>query len=77
MARKSLRYYKSLDYKLQLTFDREDKCWYAEFPELWGCMADGTTIQEAAEKALRVKDDWLEATHDHWFESLDWRPQSQ
>jgi polar amino acid transport system substrate-binding protein len=25
----------------------------------------------------RDADNWLEATHDHWFESLDWRPQSQ
>jgi|GEM_PF-1424693 len=59
---RDLNYYKSLNYRIELFFDPEDKVWYAEFPELSGCLAHGTTKEEALANAVEVKDAWLEVT---------------
>jgi antitoxin HicB len=57
---KSLEEYKKLDYKMVVQYDSKEKCFFVDFPELPGCMADGDTAAEAVEKALRVRDEWLE-----------------
>jgi len=59
---RGLNYYKSLNYRIELFFDSEDRVWYAEFPDLSGCLAHGTTKEEALANAVEVKDAWLEVT---------------
>ena len=59
---RDLNYYKSLNYRIELFFDSEDRVWYAEFPDLSGCLAHGTTKEEALANAVEVKDAWLEVT---------------
>jgi predicted RNase H-like HicB family nuclease len=56
---KGLLYYQSLNYEMHLKYDRDDKAWFVEFPELPGCIADGETIGKAIKRALKTKDDWL------------------
>ena len=62
------RYYKHFRYKLSVEYDVDDKVYYARFPELPGCMAHGQTKQAAVEFAMRVKDDWLDATYEKGWE---------
>ena len=38
----------------------EDGAYLAEVPELPGCMADGTTYQEALSNAERIIQEWIE-----------------
>lgn len=60
---KDLKYYQSIRYKMVWEYDKEDEVYFVRFPELPGCLAHGKTEQEALEAALKVKDQWLEATH--------------
>lgn len=59
---RDLNYYKSLNYRIELFFDPEDNVWYAEFPDLSGCLAHGMTKEEALVNAVEAKDGWLEVT---------------
>ncbi|HLE08947.1 MAG TPA: type II toxin-antitoxin system HicB family antitoxin [Thermodesulfobacteriota bacterium] len=54
---KDLKYYLKLDYKMDI--EVEDGVFFAKFPDLPGCMADGESYVEAAKKVLKVKDEWL------------------
>ncbi len=56
----SLDEYKRLNYKMVVQYNSKEKSYFVEFPELPGCMADAETLAEAVEKALRVKDEWIE-----------------
>ncbi len=60
MNKRDLQYYKGLNYKIELTFDSEDNCWYARLPELGDVLADGSTSDEALRKVLTLKDEILE-----------------
>jgi predicted RNase H-like HicB family nuclease len=47
-------------YELIIYWSREDQAFLAEVPELPGCMADGTSYEEALANAQRVIAEWIE-----------------
>ncbi|HEV7644266.1 MAG TPA: type II toxin-antitoxin system HicB family antitoxin [Pyrinomonadaceae bacterium] len=47
-------------YEIIIYWSNEDKAFIAEVPELAGCMADGSTHQEALANAEIVIQEWLE-----------------
>jgi predicted RNase H-like HicB family nuclease len=49
-----------LKYEIIIYWSNEDSAFLAEVPELPGCMADGTTYQEALANAEVVMQDWIE-----------------
>ena len=63
MNERSLAYYKSLNYKIQVEFSAEDDRWYARIPELWDTLVDAETPVEALQKAFGLKDEILEMAY--------------
>jgi len=59
MAEKKIAYYLSLPYRVEIRFDNEDGVWFARFPELPGCEADGSTREESLARAEEVKELWI------------------
>jgi len=51
-------------YEIILYWSDEDQAYIAEVPELPGCMADGTTYQEAVEAAEDVIEGWIETAQE-------------
>ncbi len=51
-------------YELIIYWSRADECFVVEVPELAGCMADGTTYQEAVTHAQLVIEQWLETARE-------------
>ena len=47
-------------YEVIIYWSDEDDVYVAEIPELPGCMADGSTYQEALANAEVVIDEWIE-----------------
>ena len=47
-------------YEIIIFWSEEDAAYVAEVPELPGCMADGSTYQEALRNVGRVIDEWIE-----------------
>jgi len=47
-------------YEIIIYWSDEDQAFIAEVPELTGCMADGTTYQEAIANAEVVMQEWIE-----------------
>ena len=47
-------------YEIIIFWSEEDDAFVAEVPELPGCMADGSTQQEALAHATEAIEDWLE-----------------
>lgn len=70
-----LNYYKSLNYRIELFFEPEEKYWYAEFPELPGCLAHGATKEEALANAIKAEEAWLEATFESGRDIPEPRPE--
>ncbi len=58
---KTLEYYLSLPYKLEITPDTEEGGYVAAYPELPGCLTVGETMAEAVKNAEDAKAAWLEA----------------
>lgn len=48
-----------IKYDIILYFSKEDKSFIAEVPELPGCMADGTSYQDALANAELVIQEWI------------------
>ena len=48
-------------YEILIFWSDEDQAFIAEVPELPGCMADGSTYQEALANAEVVIQEWIEA----------------
>ena len=46
-------------YEIVIYWSDEDSCFLAEVPELSGCMADGSSYQEAVSNVEVVIDEWL------------------
>lgn len=47
-------------YEIIIYWSKDDDAFIAEVPELPGCMADGSTHQEALANAEVVVEEWLE-----------------
>ena len=47
-------------YEMIIYWSEEDQAYIAEVPELAGCMADGSSYQEAVNNAERVIAEWIE-----------------
>ena len=47
-------------YEIIIFWSEEDQAFVAEVPELPGCMADGTTYQQALANAEQIIGEWLE-----------------
>ena len=47
-------------YEVIIAWSHDDDCFVADVPELPGCMADGSTHQEAARNAEAAIREWLE-----------------
>ena len=47
-------------YEMIVYWSEEDKSYVVEVPELAGCMADGTTYEEAIKNAQQAISEWIE-----------------
>ncbi len=47
-------------YEMIIFWSEEDQAFIAEVPELAGCIADGSSYQEAVNNAERVIAEWIE-----------------
>jgi predicted RNase H-like HicB family nuclease len=53
-----------MKYEIIIYWSDEDQAFIAEVPELPGCMADGTTYQEAIANAEIVAQEWIETARE-------------
>ena len=51
-------------YEILIYWSDEDGAYLAEVPELPGCMADGSSYQEALKNAEVIIGEWLETAQD-------------
>jgi predicted RNase H-like HicB family nuclease len=51
-------------YEVIIYWSDDDKAYVAEVPELAGCMADGSTYQEALANAEVIIQEWLETARE-------------
>jgi predicted RNase H-like HicB family nuclease len=51
-------------YEIIIFWSEEDGSYVAEVPELPGCMADGSTYQDALSNAEQVIREWIETASD-------------
>ena len=58
---KTIEYYLSLPYRLEIIPDAEEGGYGARYPELPGCITCGETIQTVAKNAEEAKLEWLRA----------------
>ncbi len=59
MMNKTLEYYQSLPYTIELTLD-DDGMWFAAIPLLKGCMTQGDSREDALIMLDEAKALWLE-----------------
>lgn len=51
-------------YEVIIYWSEDDQAFIAEIPELPGCMADGSTYQEALTNAEVVMQEWIETARE-------------
>ena len=51
-------------YEIIIYWSKDDDAFIAEVPELPGCMADGSTRQEALANAEVIIKEWIETAHE-------------
>ena len=51
-------------YEIIIYWSERDDAYLAEVPELPGCMADGTSYQEAVANAEQVIQEWLDTANE-------------
>jgi antitoxin HicB len=62
MNTNSLEDLKALAFPVKIDYDDEDALYVAEFPDLPGCSATGSTVTEAYDNAQLAKAAWLQVT---------------
>src|ERR1035441_854314 len=62
MNTNSLEDLKAMQYPVKIEYDDDDALFVAEFPDLPGCSAPGSTVTEAYEGAQKAKGEWLRVT---------------
>jgi len=65
---KTLDYYLSLPYRLEIVPDEEEGGYTAWYPELPGCITTAETMDDILHNALDAKKAWLEASIESGFE---------
>lgn len=53
-----------IKYEVIIYWSEEDKAFIAEVPELAGCMADGSTYQEALANVEIIIQEWMETAQE-------------
>ena len=51
-------------YEIIIYWSKEDEAFVAEVPELPGCMADGSTYQEALANAELIISEWIDTARE-------------
>lgn len=51
-------------YEVIIYWSKEDNSYIAEVPELPGCMADGTTYEEALKNVQSIISEWIETARE-------------
>ena len=51
-------------YEVIIHWSEEDNSYIAEVPELPGCMADGTTYEEALKNVQSIISEWIETARE-------------
>jgi predicted RNase H-like HicB family nuclease len=51
-------------YEMIIYWSEEDQTYIAEVPELAGCMADGSSYQNAVNNAERIIAEWIETAEE-------------
>lgn len=49
-----------IKYEMIIYWSDEDHAYIVEVPELYGCMADGQTYEEAVKNAEKIIKEWIE-----------------
>ncbi len=49
-----------IKYEMIIYWSDEDQAYIVEVPELYGCMADGQTYEEAVKNAEKIIKEWIE-----------------
>lgn len=65
---KTLEYYMSLPYRLEIIPDEAEGGYVASYPELRGCLTVGDTAESAAANAEDAKREWLAAAIEDGYE---------
>ena len=52
------------NFEIILYWSEQDGAFIAEVPELPGCMADGTTYEEALANVRTIMDEWIQTARD-------------
>lgn len=60
MNSNSLESLKALNYPVRIEYDSEDSLFVADFLDLPGCSASGSTVAEAFDRAQEAKAEWLQ-----------------
>ena len=60
--KKTLNNYLRMNYRMEITEDKDEGGFVVSFPELPGCITCGETVDSAVANALDAKKAWLEAT---------------
>jgi predicted RNase H-like HicB family nuclease len=64
MNNASLNDLQALDYPVRIEYEEDDGLFVADFLDLPGCSATGSTVSEAYERAQEAKAEWLRVTVD-------------
>lgn len=54
----------SMKYELIIFWSDDDPSFIVEVPQLQGCMADGTTYEQAVASAKQVIEEWIETVRE-------------
>lgn len=65
---KTIDYYMSLPYKMEIVEDLEEGGYVASFPDLPGCITCGSTIESVVANAQDAKKAWIEAAMENGTE---------